>query len=166
MAGAAAARGAGIDGGRCRMAKCDKGGGTVRPKRKAKRKGARADSRMTTGERGTHRDLPGKQRRGESGGSTTNRADSERAEASSTLGNAKPMDIDSDLPADEGEGEAMHEGTRDGTESEEEDRGSEEAPAPTELARSLGQHRSALQQIRHRLHAHGSTRGITTSTVA
>jgi hypothetical protein len=35
------------------MAKCDKGGGTVRPKRKAKRKGARADSRMATGERGT-----------------------------------------------------------------------------------------------------------------
>jgi hypothetical protein len=42
--------------------------------------------------------------------STPNRADWERAAANLTLGKAKLMDIDSNPPADEGEGgEAMHE---------------------------------------------------------
>jgi hypothetical protein len=47
-----------------------------------------------------------------------------------------------------------------------EDSGSNEAPAPTELARSLSHHRPELQQIRRKLHGHGSTNGITSMLTA
>ena len=72
------------------------------------------------------------------------------------------MDLDNDpQPEEREEGEGMQVSTGGGNESDEEDRGSEEAPAPTELARSLGHHRPALQQIRCRLYGHGSTQGMT-----
>ncbi len=78
--------------------------GEVRPKRKAKRQGARADSRMPVRTGDFKGDLEG--RPGKTKNSTPNRADSERAAANSTLvkANLRLMDIDSNPPADEGEG--------------------------------------------------------------
>ncbi len=105
-------------------------------------------------------DALGKQRRGENGGATPNRTESGKAAASSMQEQAKPIDTDSSLLVDAGEGgEAMLEDTRGDAESEEKDTGSGEAPAPSGLglARSLGLHRSTLQQIRRRLHGQGNT---------
>jgi hypothetical protein len=141
----------------------------VRPKRKVKRQGARVDSSKRKRDRGAHRDAPGKQRRGERGTLTTNRTDSNRAATISALETTQPMarETDDNSAAEEGGGRAGgHEVTTDATESREEDSGNEEAPAPSELARSLGTHRPALQRIRRRLHGHGNARGITNRLTA
>jgi hypothetical protein len=77
----------------------------------------------------------------------------------STQEQTQPMDIDSNSPhADAREGrKAMLEDTRNDTNSDGEVGGSGTTPAPSELARSLGHHRSELRQIRHRLHGHGNS---------
>ena len=72
------------------------------------------------------------------------------------------MDVDTISPTggEEG-GDGMLDDTRRDLESEEDDDMSGEAPAPSELARSLGCHRTTLQQVRRKLHGQGNTQGIT-----
>ena len=71
------------------------------------------------------------------------------------------MDVDTISPTGgEEKGEGMLDDTRRDLESEEDDDMSGEAPAPSELARSLGCHRTTLQQVRRKLHGQGNTQGI------
>ena len=104
----------------------------------------------------------------------TNWMDSNRdatISALSGLETIKPMETDDNSAAEEGDGRpGGHQVTTDGSESEEEGSGSEEVPAPSELARSLGTQRATLcttlQRIRRRLHGHGNARGITNRLTA
>jgi hypothetical protein len=77
------------------------------------------------------------------------------------------METDDNSTAEGQGGRAGEQGaTTDDTETEEEGSGSDEPSAPSELARSLGKHRPALQRLRRRLHGHGNARGITNRLTA
>ena len=130
------------------------------------RDGTLMDSSKRKRDRGAHRDPQGKQRRGEQGTLTTSRTDTNRVADIATLEMPKPMETDDNSAAEERDGRAGgHEG-KDDTETEEEGSGSDEAVAPSELARSLREHRPALQRIRRRLHGHGNAKGITNRLTA
>jgi hypothetical protein len=121
-------------------------------------------------DRGAHRDPPGKQRRGERGTLLTDRTvvtDTNRAADIATLDEPKPVGTDDNSTA-EGKGgrTGEHLVTMDDMETEEESSGSEEAPAPSELAQSLRAHKPALQRIRRRLHGQGNAGGITNRLAA
>jgi hypothetical protein len=99
----------------------------------------------------------------------TNGTDTNRTAATSTLETAKPMETDDNSVAEEREGnqgQEEQEVLTDGAGTDEEDSGSRESPAPSDLARSLREHRPALQRIRRRLHGHGNDGGITSRLVA
>jgi hypothetical protein len=90
--------------------------------------------------------------------------DTNRTAATSTRETAKPMEIDDDSAAEEREGNQGQEGQAvltDGAGTDEEDSGNRESPAPSDLARSLREHRPVLQRIRRRLHGRGNVSGIT-----
>jgi hypothetical protein len=133
----------------------------VRPKKKTKTPGARVECRKRKGDRGTHRDAPGKQRRGESGILTPTRETPGRAASVSPGETSGAMDLDDNpLTSDRGRRTEGHEGGGGDRDSAEEDSEEEETPAPSELARSLGNERPALQRIRLRLHGHDNAQGI------
>ncbi len=93
----------------------------------------------------------------------TNWTNTNRTAATSTLETAKAMETDDDSVAEgeEHQGQEGHGVPTDNEGTDEEDSGIRESPAPSDLARSLGVHRPALQQIRRRLHGHGNAGGIT-----
>jgi hypothetical protein len=94
----------------------------------------------------------------------TNGTDTNRTAATSTLETAKPMETDDNSVVEEREGnqgQVVQEVLTDGAVTDEEDSGSRESPAPSDLARWLREHRPALQRIRRRLHGHGNDGGIT-----
>ena len=104
---------------------------------------------------------------------STARTETNRAADISTLEMPKPTNLktdDSDIFTAEGQGGTRRvgeqEATTEDTETEEEGSGSDEASAPSELARSLREHRPALQRIRRRLHGHGNAKGITNRLTA
>ncbi len=99
----------------------------------------------------------------------TNWTDTNRTAATSTLETAKPMETDDNSAAEEREGKQGQEGHEvltDGAGTDEEDSGHRESLAPSDLARSLEEHRPALQRIRRRLHGHGNAGGITSRLAA
>ena len=138
----------------------------VRPasKRKAKGLEPRADNRRRRGDRGASRDARGKQGRGGSEVATSSREMARRGtvDQRQEQPESNPMDVDTISPTggEEG-GEGRLDDTRRDSESEEDDDMSGEAPAPSELARSLGCHRTTLQQVRRKLHGQGNKQGIT-----
>jgi hypothetical protein len=81
------------------------------------------------------------------------------------------METDDNSAAEEREGsqgQEGHEVLTDGAGTDEEDSGNRESPAPSDLARSLGEHRPALQRItgRRRLHGRSNSGGITSRLAA
>ena len=83
----------------------------VRPKKKTKTPGARVECRKRKGDRGTHRDAPGKQRRGESGILTPTRETPGRAASVSPGETSGAMDLDDNpLTSDRGRRTVGHEG--------------------------------------------------------
>ena len=119
-------------------------------------------------DKGAHRDPPGKQRRGERGTLSTARAYTNRAADSPMLEIPKPVTEDDSMAGGPGgrAGEQEDTGTRDDTVTEEDGNGSDEESAPSELAKSLREHRPSLQRIRRRLHGHGNAKGITNKLTA
>ena len=100
---------------------------------------------------------------------STARADTNRAADKSMLEMPKPRMTD-DISEAEGQGRRVGEredtGTRDDMVTEEDGNGSDEESAPSELAKSLREHRPSLQRIRRRLHGHGNAKGITNKLTA
>ena len=139
----------------------------VRPKRKTKQRSPLVDSGKRKRDKGAHRDPPGKQRRGERGTLATARADTNRAADNSRLEMPKPKMTDDNSKA-EGQGGRVgeQEATMDDIVTEEEGNGSDAESAPSELAKSLRDHRPALQRIRRRLHGHDNAKGITNRLTA